>query len=158
MIFLATLTLLSLILNGLEVRLPFRFGSVEKGNVVRPAIYYIVEDVVAVDGNGGLDYREAFMGRYESSEVFQVMIWRLSVVWMVAFYLLGVGFGVFVFLGPLVSVYAVGWAGPFPLAGTMAVWTIFYVKSVLRAEGKGEEGGDGRRGDGERAPLLCNGV
>ena len=129
--------------------------------MLRPAVYYIVEDVVAVDGNGGIGYREAWTARYEDSPVFRRMIWTLSVVWMVAFYTFAGVFTILVFCLPKVAVYAVGWAGPFPLAGLMAVWTIFYVKSVLKEEetGSGEviDGQNGRslRANGdERAPLL----
>jgi hypothetical protein len=165
MYFLATLTLLSLILNALKITLPFRFGSLDSGNVVRPAVYYIVEDVVAVDGNGGVAYREAFGARYESSPVFQGMIWMLSVVWTLSFYIFAAVFTVLVFRLPKEAVYAVGWAGPFPLAGLMAVWTIFYVKAVLKEEGdKSCEPVDERQSRGlrpsedERAPLLDNRV
>jgi len=165
MFFLATLTLLSLILNALAIKLPFRFGSLEAGNIIRPAVYYIVEDVVAVDGNGRIEYREAWTARYESSPVFRSMIWCLSVVWMVAFYVFAAGFTVLVFVLPKEAVYAVGWAGPFPLAGGMAVWTIFYVKSCLREEREEDKGitesepvdGQrqvGRAGGDERTPLL----
>jgi hypothetical protein len=166
MCFLATLTLLSLILNGLRVKLPFRFGSLDAGNVVRPAVYYIVEDVVAVDGNGGIEYREAFTARYESSPIFQKMIWTLSVVWMVAYYIFAGVFTTLVFRLPKTAVYAVGWAGPFPLALFMAVWTIFYVKSILKEERGAKEGDESREpingqhrrapkpSEDERAPLL----
>ncbi|CZR60230.1 uncharacterized protein PAC_10126 [Phialocephala subalpina] len=169
MFFLATLTLLSLILNATEVKLPFRFGSLEKGNFIRPAVYYIVEDVVAVDGNGGIEYREAWTKRYEQSEVFRKMIFELSLVWMVAFYLLAGVFAVLVMRLPWQAVYAVGWAGPFPVAGLLVVWTIFYVKAMLKEEQRIEEleagdvGLDGngrapREGGDERTPLLGNGV
>ena len=165
MFFLATLTLVSLLLNGLKVKLPFRFGSLEAGNVLRPAVYYIVEDVVAVDGNGGIEYREAWTARYESSAIFRKLIWTMSVVWMVAFYIFAGVFTALVFWLPKDAVYAVGWAGPFPLAGLMAVWTIFYVKSVLKEERDIKEGDESepvngqyervlRPSEDERAPLL----
>jgi hypothetical protein len=158
MFFLATLTALSLILNGLNIKLPFRFGSLDAGNVLRPAVYYIVEDVVAVDGNGGIEYREAFTARYNGSPIFRQMIWTLSVLWMVAFYIFSIVFAILVFQLPMAAVYAVGWAGPFPLGGLMAVWTIFYVRFVLEEEenaevGKSQDGRTPRRDD-ERAPLL----
>lgn len=166
MFYLATLTLISLILNGLSVKLPFQFGSVGKGNVVRPAIYYIVEDVVAVDGFGGIEYREAFMGRYESSMIFRNMIWSLSVVWTTAFYLFAVVFGVLVFRLPTAAVYAVGWAGPFPLGGLMAMGTIFYVQSTLKEERRVKEGNEdvepasrqhgSTMSQDERTPLLSS--
>jgi hypothetical protein len=129
---------------------------------VRPAIFYIIEDVVAVDGNGGIEYREAFNARYEGSETFRKMLWNLSVCWMLAFYILGAAVAVLVVLLPKESVYAVGWAAPFPVAGVMVIGTIFYVRGVLKVEGKGEdeghENGDGIAGsrpiEDERAPLL----
>lgn len=165
MFFLATLTAVSLILNGLEVRLPFRFGSMDAGCVVRPAIFYIVEDVVAVDGNGAVEYREAFGARYESSEMFQGMIWTLSVVWMASFYILAAVFTALTFVLPATATYAVGWAGPFPLAGLLAIWTIHYVKSSLRKEGKTEATGNHGNGgsatmpqENERTPLLNGGA
>ncbi|TVY16173.1 hypothetical protein LARI1_G006379, partial [Lachnellula arida] len=113
MFFLATLTLLSLLLHHLALPLPFRVGSLGPGNAVRPAVYYVVEDVVAVDGNGGVEYREAWTQRYEGSEGFRRMVWMVSVVWMVGFY---VGAGVFaglVFWLPVAAVYAVGVGGAF---------------------------------------------
>ncbi|CAL3965476.1 unnamed protein product [Diplocarpon coronariae] len=169
MYFLATLTLLSLILNALKVTLPFRFGSSEAGAAVRPAIYYIVEDVVAVDGKGGMEYREALTGRYESSCIFRQMIWTLSVLWCAVFYVLAVFFTALVFRLPVKAVYAVGWAGPFPLVGLMAAWTIFYVRAILTEEGKEESFQDGEpfmggneqthgQGREERTPLLANSV
>lgn len=164
MFFLATLTLLSLILNALAVPIPFRFGSLEAGNVIRPAVYYIVEDVVAVDGNGGIEYREAFTARYDSSPVFRKIFWTLSVVWMLSFYVLAAGFMVLVFVLPMEAVYAVGWAGPFPLAGMMAIWTIWYVKGMLKVERSEKVADEGEQrqatgsSDDERAPLLDNRV
>lgn len=119
--------------------------------MLRPAIYYIVEDVVAVDGNGGLEYREAWTKRYEASPVFRKMILELSIAWMLAFYVLAGVFTALVFWLPKEAAYAVGWAGPFPLAGLLAVWTIFYVKYMLKEEAEED---DGTRGYDERAPLL----
>ena len=143
----ATLTLLSLILNALKFKLPFRFGSLEAGNVLRPAVYYIVDDVVAVDGGGGIEYRKAFIARYDSSAIFQRIIWDVSVVWMLYFYVFAILFTVLVFTLPKAAVYAVGWAGPFPLAGLMAIWTTFYVKFQLQRERQ-------QLPEDERTPLL----
>lgn len=140
--------------------MPFRFGSVPPWNPVRPAVFYIVEDVVAVDGNGGSEFRQAWNGRYEDSEIFQEMIWVLSVVWMLSFFIVAIAVTVAVWWLPVWIVYAVGWAAPFPIVGLMVVGTIYYVKSVLRrererdAEVRRREGGiSGPHGD-ERTPLL----
>jgi hypothetical protein len=149
MFILATLTLLSLILNWTAIKLSFRLGSIERDKIVNPALYYIISDVVAVDGNGGLAYRQALSDRYESSQDFGNMIWTLSVVWMVAFYILAGIFVGLVWVLPVSAVYAVGWAGPFPVAGVLAGWTIWYVRGVLAPTG---------RAPPDRAPLLGNGV
>jgi hypothetical protein len=165
MFLVATLTFLSLVLYYVEVRLPFRFGSLDRGNVLRPAVFYIVEDVVAVDGEGGMEYRKAFGARYDASRIFRGMIWNLSLLWMVAFYAMAVLFTVLVLTLPVAAVYAVGWAAPFPLAGLLAVGTIFYVKSELKEERNEEEeyGEDGESLQdespdaplqNERTPLL----
>lgn len=152
-------------MNRLETGLPFRMGSLDAGEVVRPAVYYVVEDVVAVDGGGGTGFREAWGQRYGESEVFRDLIWTLSWVWMVAFFALAALFAALCFALPWQAVYAVGWAGPFPLAAWMAAWTVVYVRERLAEErGKGreeEEDGDDERllgpGEDERTPLVGNG-
>ena len=50
-----------------KVRLPFRVSSVLKGDLVQPALYCIVEDVVAKDGDFGLEWREVWNARYLAS-------------------------------------------------------------------------------------------
>lgn len=106
------------------------------------------------------------MGRYESSMIFRNMIWSLSVVWTTAFYLFAVVFGVLVFRLPTAAVYAVGWAGPFPLGGLMAMGTIFYVQSTLKEERRVKEGNEdvepasrqhgSTMSQDERTPLLSS--
>ncbi|TID26311.1 hypothetical protein E2P81_ATG00786 [Venturia nashicola] len=167
MFLVATLTFLSLLLNWLALKIPFRFGSVDKNNILRPAIFYIVEDVVAVDGEGGVEYRRAFNSRYEESHIFSDMIWELSVAWMVGFYLMAILVTALVMKLPVAAVYAVGWAAPFPVAGLMAMATIYFVKDELRREREEEEYGEIGEGlenespdaqllnsSGERTPLL----
>jgi len=166
MFFLASLTLISLVLNGFGMKLPFRFGSSVAGTIVNPAVFYIVEDVVAVDGSGRLEYRKAWNLRYENSLVFRKLIWMMSVVWMSAFYIFAGIFTALVFLLPRVAVYGVGWAGPFIPAGFLAVWTTFYVRSALKreeeeeAENRTSDSSNSHAGESlqsdERAPLLSS--
>lgn len=160
MYYLAALTGLSCLLSAGRINLPFRFGSVDAWKPVRPAVFYIVEDVVAVDGNGGIEFRQAWNDRYESSEVFRQMIWTLSVVWMLAFVIMASVFTGLVWRLPIQAVYAVGWAAPFPCVGVMVVGTVYYVKGCLRREREVDEverrrevGSSGPHGD-ERTPLL----
>lgn len=55
----------------LNLRLPFRFGSVAKGDTWRPATYYIWEDLTAVDGGGGAAFRARLDARYRASPLFR---------------------------------------------------------------------------------------
>jgi hypothetical protein len=82
------------------------------------------------------------------------MIWNLSVVWMSAFYVLATLFTVLIFTLPKSAVYAVGWAGPFPFAGLMAIGTIYYVKASLRRERNEHEDHAGGALADESTPLL----
>jgi len=157
MILLATLLLISLVLNVLAVKAPFRLGSTGKGEAeVRPAIFYVVEDVVAVDGNGRNEYRADFNARYASSPIFEEMMFRLSMVWMVVFYVAGASFTAMIWVlsgkGQDAQMVALGisWAGPFALGGLLAWGTIVYVQACLRRESK--EGTF--HTNGERTPLL----
>lgn len=65
-------------------RAPFRMSSTEKGEKVTVALLTIIEDIVAVEGGGGLEYRAALKKRYEVSEKFREMLWVLSLIWGVA--------------------------------------------------------------------------
>lgn len=86
-------------LRAMGMRAPFRFSSLEKGEVLRPAIFTIVEDVVAVDGKQGDVFRAAWKARYESSAPFRALLDRLDSLWgasgvLVAAVVIAVIFGV----------------------------------------------------------------
>ena len=74
---------LSLLELGYIYRLPspFRISSLTRGQTMRPAIYFIVEDIVAVDGDGGTAFRARLNQRYEASPYFRQMLHRLSLFW-----------------------------------------------------------------------------
>lgn len=65
-------------LNLIKFKLPFRFGSVPKGDIIRPAPYYIWEDLVAVDGGGSAEFRARMDARYRASPIFQDMLRTLG--------------------------------------------------------------------------------
>jgi hypothetical protein len=74
-------------MNCLSHRMAFRFRSTPAGNIIKLAIFYIVKNVVAVDGGGGIEYSKALSkalnAQYEGSSIFQRMILDLNVSWMV---------------------------------------------------------------------------
>jgi hypothetical protein len=62
---------------------PFRISSTPKGEQVLPGIYYIVEDVAAVNARGGRPFREGFAARYRASPIFRKMLRDLSWFWSI---------------------------------------------------------------------------
>ncbi|KAL3460007.1 hypothetical protein BJX64DRAFT_300945 [Aspergillus heterothallicus] len=123
------------ILAKLHIRQPFPVSSRPAGEVFRPGILVIIEDVVAVDGARGSLYRAALMKRYEASPRFQKLIEDLNWFWGLG----GMGMGI-VLIAVLASVhaptfaYGLGWTIPWIWAGVWAVITTYWVKSALREE------------------------
>ncbi|KAJ5592593.1 hypothetical protein N7537_009497, partial [Penicillium hordei] len=66
-----------------EVPTPFRISSVPKGEPMRPALYALLEDIIAVDGKGGTRFRDRLDQRYKCSPPFRSMLHRLTMLWAV---------------------------------------------------------------------------
>lgn len=115
---------------------PCRMSSIPKGAQLRPAIYTMIEDVVAVDGSGGTTYREALNKRYESSHVFRAMLRRLGIFWSFGAEGMAVVTTIIVFTINGEAAYVVGWSAPFVWAGVWTLITIIYVKYKLKEERK----------------------
>ena len=62
---------------------PFRISSTNKGEKVLPGIYYIAEDIVAVNAGGGRPFREGWAARYNASPIFRKMIRDQSWFWSI---------------------------------------------------------------------------
>jgi hypothetical protein len=62
-------------------RYPFRFSSMSRGDVARPVLYTIVEDVVAVDGGQGTRFRELFNQRYLASKPVRKLLREMDLLW-----------------------------------------------------------------------------
>lgn len=75
---------------------PFRISSTAKGEKVHPGVYYMVEDIIAVNAAGGLPFREGFAARYEASPVFRKMLRDQSIFWSVGAVSLGIALVVIV--------------------------------------------------------------
>jgi len=116
-------------------RIPFNFSSMPKGSVAPPAVFTIVEDVLAVDGGGGRVFRAGWLRRYEASGMFREMMYKLTLFWGV-----GCVVDVAVTCAIVYSVeskyvaFASGWAAPFVWAGIWAVLTTVWVRRMLREE------------------------
>lgn len=120
---------------ALGVRAPFRISSVGRGATVKPGIYVIAEDVVAVDAKRGRAFREAWQARYEASPVMRSHLRRLDLMWGVSgLIVVAIVFGVVSGLENELVGYGVGWALPWVWAGTMTMISFRMGSGVLRKE------------------------
>lgn len=117
-----------------EVRVPFRVSSLAKGEVARPGVYTIIEDVVGVDGHGEVDYRHALDVRYRASKEFRVMLAKMSLFWSVPALVVGGVTTAVVWTTSDSVAFAVGWSLPFVWALLWTVLTVPIVKRMLKKE------------------------
>lgn len=122
------------ILRIFHVPAPIRISSMPAGSQLRPCIYSIIEDVVAVDGSGGTAFREALNRRYEASHIFRAMLRRLGVVWAIGAQSAAIVLTILIFTIQDQAAYVVGWAVPFLWAGVWSAGTWWYVERMLRKE------------------------
>lgn len=166
------------ILRIFHVPAPIRISSMPAGSQLRPCIYSIIEDVVAVDGSGGTAFREALNRRYEASHTFRAMLRRLGVVWAIGAQSAAVVLTILIFTIQDQAAYVVGWSVPFVWAGVWSAGTWWYVERMLRrervswaeevatkveeargnerdAEGNRDEGADGKVGEDQAASTTA---
>ena len=123
-------------LRYFQVPAPCRISSIPKGAQLRPGIYSIIEDVCAVDGSGGTEFRENLNRRYEASHVFRAMLRRLGEFWAFGAMSAAVLTTILVFTLGKNAAYVIGWSLPFVWAGIWTAGTMWYVKKKLRDEKK----------------------
>jgi len=139
--------------NAFGWKAPFQISSTKKGDVVLPGIYYIVEDIVAVNSGGGRPFREGWAARYNASPIFRKMLRDQSWFWSVAGILVGIACTIVVCIqevpkeiaygiGKLVLIpvcsrqanHNTGWGFPFLWAGIWAAITVPWVRSEMHKE------------------------
>ena len=57
------------------------FSSTKRGQVMKPGVFVLIEDVVAVDGGAETAFRERLCKRYEASPVYRKMLMQLNWFW-----------------------------------------------------------------------------
>lgn len=122
------------VLRYFHIPAPVRVSSVPKGSQLRPCVYSMIEDIVAVDGSGGTAYRENLNRRYEASHVFRAMLRRLGIFWALGAMGIAVVLTILIFTIDDEAAYVVGWAVPFVWAGFWTLATWLYVRVKLREE------------------------
>lgn len=87
---------------------PTRISSVAPGETTPPFVLPLVEDVVAVDGDGKKAYRQRLMERWRVSRRFRAMIKGLNWFWGVGSLAFGVGLMVVVWTATEEIAYGFG--------------------------------------------------
>jgi len=128
---------LPLLITGLfphRIRVPFRVSSLPPYEPLPPLTYTYVEDIIAVDGGGGLEFRQAWRIRYEASLVMRKLLRDVALIW---------GFGGTLVAGALIAIawttaqdvgYGIGYGVPWIWAAVWAAWTVWLAKKELRRE------------------------
>jgi hypothetical protein len=71
------------ILRYMKVPAPCRISSLPQGAPLRPGIYAYIEDICAVDGSGGTQFRQRLNLRYQASKAFREMLHRMTLFWAI---------------------------------------------------------------------------
>jgi len=66
----------------LDGKMPFWLSSDKPRTIVRPAVYYVLEDIVAVDFGYKRPWREALRNRYDASPLFRRHMRRQTWYWI----------------------------------------------------------------------------
>lgn len=111
-------------------RAPMRISSLPRGTPLRPGIYSIIEDVCAVDGSGGTEFRQRLNLRYMASHYFRQMLHRLTLFWAIGALLAASASTAIIFTCSRNVAYVIGWTLPFAWA---AVWALVTIKWVQRS-------------------------
>jgi len=122
------------ILRYFKIPAPVRISSLPRGAPLRPGIYSIIEDVCAVDGSGGTEFRQRLNLRYQASHYFRQMLHRLTLFWAFGSVAIAIVTTVLIFTMQKNVAYVLGWTLPFGWALVWAVLTTLYVRKSLKKE------------------------
>lgn len=138
----------SAVMYQFKLKTPIRLSSTPKGVVAPPLVYHIIEDVVAVDGDGKRQYRKALHARFEASPRFRRLLWHLTIFWGMPTAFVGAVLLALIFTVKKEVAYGLGWGVPAAWAALWTVITFIWVITELKLEAQNwaVEGGASRFG------------
>lgn len=126
-----------MLLTGLfdrRLRLPLRVSSLPANSPLPPLTYTIVEDIIAVDGGGGLVFRHAWAHRYQTSVVIRRLLRHTAVWWGATGIVIAAILLAAVWTAPENTAYGLGYGMPWLWAMVASAATIVYVHYKLIEE------------------------
>jgi hypothetical protein len=119
------------IASFMHFRAPFRISSVAEGEPVRPGIYTILEDTIAVDLGEAYAFRSKFNEAWLANPTFRRLLSQLSFFWSLSGLIISGGCTVVIFTTDTDIGFAVGWGLPFLWAMLWTCITVLVVNSRL---------------------------
>lgn len=120
-----------------DIRVPFRVSSLPPRAILPPLTYTIVEDVIAVDGGGLLDFRQAWRHRYEESRIVRKLCRDTAIAWGLTGTVLAIGLIFAAWYAPTDTGYGVSYGMPWAWAFAgipLTVWWSVKQLEIERAE------------------------
>jgi len=117
-----------MLLTGLfphKLRVPFRVSSLPSWRPLPPFAYFYVEDVVAVDGGGCTEFRQAWRVRYEESLPMRRHLRNVSLYWGLSGSIIAALLLVTAWKAPTDTAYGLSWSMPWlwiMLSGSFQIW------------------------------------
>ncbi|GAA5998030.1 hypothetical protein JCM5350_005351 [Sporobolomyces pararoseus] len=135
-------------------RLPFWMSSDPPRTRTKPAVYYVLEDVGAVDFKHGRDWRKRTQARWAASPLFRKLCWEQTLFWSIASFIFG-GIQAAIIWAPTPLDVAYGLVLGMLFAWMLVFGVISYllVHASLRRELKWWKEKYGKRAQGESAGV-----
>ncbi|EXJ68820.1 uncharacterized protein A1O5_07751 [Cladophialophora psammophila CBS 110553] len=114
----------------------FRLSSHVKNSVCPPLTFCLFEDICAVDGKGGKDFRTAALVRYHASPRFRALLMHLLWFWSIPAIVIGAVLIVAIYLTSDDIAYGIGWGAPTVWAVIWTCITVGWARRVLEVERK----------------------
>lgn len=127
------------VVNGVAAQLRWRLIHIRLSSHVRntvcpPLTFVFLEDVCAVDGQGGKKFRKAALARYNASPRFRALLMQLQWFWAISAIVVGAAVTAVVWVVREDVAYGVGWGVP-TLWAAVGTWlTVAWVQRSLRIE------------------------
>lgn len=122
------------ILTQLGWKLPFNMSSTPKGTPWRPALFGFIEDAGAIEGQGGVEYRQQLIKRYEMSPRFRRMVLLLSWGWGIGLLVVATIATVLIMVVETDIGFGVGWGLPYIFGAVYVFITVKFVRYQLAKE------------------------
>ncbi|EJD43756.1 hypothetical protein AURDEDRAFT_152358 [Auricularia subglabra TFB-10046 SS5] len=131
---------LPMLLTGLfphKLMVPFRVSSLPPLRPLPPFAYFYVEDVVAVDGGGCTEFRQAWRVRYEESLPIRRHLRLVSLLWGVSGMTIATALLVTAWVAPLDTAYGLCWSMPWLWGMLAGLATVILSNRMLVREREG---------------------